>query len=1529
MDIETLASEIRESIAVQGDYGAALLALQFFVERVIFDPTSVAKVFASLELDMLCKAVAVQKTKALGAPGSTKFSGTFILATELSKAGGHNELIKDIVRLKLFPEPVSIVLTDCFERHDDELSKSFAADSGIEIRRAEGRGLDEKFSWLVDFLRRMPSEKILLLAHNQDSLAVSAAFGAKASAAVQDVVYVHHGDHHLSLGAATSDFVHVDPHNIGYFHCRNELGNRCNHYWPLTVNALADHVRKTPFIAAGMLTTCSSGRMEKFEAGSYLFDYFELIPIILGITGGTHVHIGNLLPARLLELRQAMSAADIDVSRFIHVPWVPSVARALLDHEVDLYISSFPLGGGKAALEAMASGIPLLMHQSYRSRFHGGVDIAYPGAFVWRNVPELLEVFARIDAGVLADHSVKARQHYETFHRDEILADACDFDVPQNESIIPPLTDFRSDELQCFLDDERRRSADSEVSRLRIETQLAELQVYEAQAQEFHVQLTRMTAKASAAETELERFRSETNNRTENNLRAMERDRQEISDYRFELASHRKEFEKNREDSMHIVNALAKNLAEIQQERDAIAGHQEQIAIHRAQIESDANRIAEIHMNSLEQEAKRSIDEAKRIADEAKRSIDEAKRSIDEAKRIADEAKRSADEAAVAALQDEVLRISLDRDSVKASSESSAATLLAEIHALRASTSWRVTKPLRLVSRFVRKGAVDTDHALPAQPVVAEHRVPADISHVAASESEAIVVANEAAPNLPADFVGSVYLKLNPDLQAAGVDAAEHFLSHGQRENRRYALPDFNVTVSERFDATLRTVLLVSHEASRTGAPILSLNLAQTLARKYNVVVLLLGGGALIPAFEATGATVLTASAVRGSPFVAHYVITQICERFEFDFALVNSIESRPVLPVLAELFVPTVSLVHEFASYTRPREAFREALQWSSEVVFSANVTKDNAFSTFPELAEASATVLPQGKCILPPSSGDLEAEDREGKRLQQLIRPKHMAAETLIVLGAGFVQLRKGVDLFIECASRVKRRAGARKLRFVWIGNGYDPDLDVGYSVYLHDQIRRAGLTDDVVFLGETSAIEAAYEVADLFLLSSRLDPLPNVAIDAMSQGVPVLCFDKTTGIADFLHDVGLGERCVAGYLDTDDIAAKILGFADSRAAIAEVGAECRARAGEYFNMTNYVARLETLAHEVRSRVDQEAADCRTILEAGVLRPDFADMQADAPVQHMVRRYVRTWACGIGRRKPFPGFHPGIYLERHGVAVAGGDPLADYLRAGEPQGAWNYTVITPEAARADVPVEMRVALHVHAYYVDLLPEIIGRLAANRQKVDLFISVTSDEACAAAQAHAAHHLGRVVTIRTVPNRGRDIGPFFTEFLDAMKDDYDLVGHFHTKKSVDIKDGNMGKRWFSFLADNLLGNASCGMLDVVVDSFDRDRSIGMVFADDPYISGMETNRRFAEPMSDRLGIHSIPEYFIYPVGTMFWARPAALQPIADLKLQWDDYPPEPLPYDGSMLHALERLIALAVPADSWKIATTNMNGVTR
>ena len=67
-------------------------------------------------------------------------------------------------------------------------------------------------------------------------------------------------------------------------------------------------------------------------------------------------------------------------------------------------------------------------------------------------------------------------------------------------------------------------------------------------------------------------------------------------------------------------------------------------------------------------------------------------------------------------------------------------------------------------------------------------------------------------------------------------------------------------------------------------------------------------------------------------------------------------------------------------------------------------------------------------------------DPEPAERERIRFDLRPAGWPADTVVILGAGAVTLRKGVDLFIACARRVAEMAPKTKFRFVWIGEGLD---------------------------------------------------------------------------------------------------------------------------------------------------------------------------------------------------------------------------------------------------------------------------------------------------------------------------------------------------------------------------------------------------------------------------------------------------------------------------------------------------------
>ena len=57
----------------------------------------------------------------------------------------------------------------------------------------------------------------------------------------------------------------------------------------------------------------------------------------------------------------------------------------------------------------------------------------------------------------------------------------------------------------------------------------------------------------------------------------------------------------------------------------------------------------------------------------------------------------------------------------------------------------------------------------------------------------------------------------------------------------------------------------------------------------------------------------------------------------------------------------------------------------------------------------------------------------------------------------------------------------------------------------------------------------------------------------------------------------------------------------------------------------------------------------------------------------------------------------------------------------------------------------------------------------------------------------------------------------------------------------------------------------------------------------------------------------------FPVGSMFWARSAALKPLLDLDLQPQHFPPEAGQVDGTLAHAIERMLGVTCRAGGYHL----------
>ena len=792
------------------------------------------------------------------------------------------------------------------------------------------------------------------------------------------------------------------------------------------------------------------------------------------------------------------------------------------------------------------------------------------------------------------------------------------------------------------------------------------------------------------------------------------------------------------------------------------------------------------------------------------------------------------------------------------------------------------------------------------------------------------------------EFDANYYWERYPDVAREQISCLGHYLRFGQEEGRR----PVSVAATLLFDRSRinqdrDTVLIISHEASRTGAPILAYNLVKRLRERYNVVSVLLGGGELTPSFLETSAAVIgPLSHADWHPVEAEHIARRLLRSYRIAYAIANSTESRLLVPGIATAFVPVLSLIHEFASYTRPQGAMGEGLDWSTQIIFSSDLTATAAIREHPRLSRRQIHVLQQGQCEIPFTS-NLQTNS-DVPPLEHIFRPKGWE-HALIVLGAGFVHIRKGVDLFLSCAAVIKEFDTARPVRFVWIGDGYDVVNDPQYSVYLHEQISRSGIETSVAIVPAVRDLEAAYKMCDVFFLSSRLDPMPNVAIDAAFRKLPVVCFEEASGIASLLSAENQLRLCVVPHLDVHAAARVIAHFASDESARARAGDDLHSYAKSTFDMDQYIERLDKLGRIGIDIMAQRKHDFVTIAEDPLfnkemfLAPGRCRVSRDQAIREFLTRWPAVGASsGTGSvfhfRRPCAGFNPQIYAHENSARFdfALINPLAHFIRSEKPEGPWQHQVITPNMSRHKTP-EPRPALHVHFFYPELAVDFLKKLDCNRATCDLLLTTDTEEKADSLHISSAGYARGRVRIDVVPNRGRDLGAFLSGFRD-LTDRYEIIGHLHSKRSLfslNTADPTLGDRWREFLWQNLLGDR-WPMMDIILSRFAADDRLGIVFAEDTHFCDWDGNLDIAKDLAKRMGLkETLPPFFDFPVGTMFWARAQALRRLFELRLEWNDYAPEPLPFDGTIVHALERLLPFISSDAGFRFATTHVRGVTR
>ncbi len=225
----------------------------------------------------------------------------------------------------------------------------------------------------------------------------------------------------------------------------------------------------------------------------------------------------------------------------------------------------------------------------------------------------------------------------------------------------------------------------------------------------------------------------------------------------------------------------------------------------------------------------------------------------------------------------------------------------------------------------------------------------------------------------------------------------------------------------------------------------------------------------------------------------------------------------------------------------------WRGLWSWGSMAAISTAVC--NSQETFFEIARRSRPAL---QPIFVPNAVEALSPERVQACRENWRARLGLNDDALLVLGVGRLARQKQFARFVRVVARV---AKSRPLRAVIAGK------DFGCLAELEALLGGLGLQDTVRLIGEVPDARELMCAADIFLLSSDHEGMPNVVLEAMAAGVPCVAA-KVNGVADLIRHGATG---FIGERDADDLARHVLSLASNADLRRAMGSRARTAIGQ----------------------------------------------------------------------------------------------------------------------------------------------------------------------------------------------------------------------------------------------------------------------------------------------------------------------------------------------------------------------------
>ena len=252
------------------------------------------------------------------------------------------------------------------------------------------------------------------------------------------------------------------------------------------------------------------------------------------------------------------------------------------------------------------------------------------------------------------------------------------------------------------------------------------------------------------------------------------------------------------------------------------------------------------------------------------------------------------------------------------------------------------------------------------------------------------------------------------------------------------------------------------------------------------------------------------------------------------------------------------------------------------------------------------------------------------------------------------------------------------------------------------------------------------------------------------------------------------------------------------------------------------------------------------------------------------------------------------------------------------------NYIVPSDKLLNPYNIEDRKIALLMYVYYKDAIDECLEYAFNLPKTVDLYFVYSIDDVYKEAVTKDLEmHFKNVHFVKKI-NKGRDVTSYLIDCREVF-DKYDYICYLHDKRSPQLGSAIKTRDFFAHCMNSILGGRE--YVKNIISLFENNKHLGLLVPPPLSFGEFLGSEFYLNPGNKKHMLNLIQEldlnvpfddFPVAPYGDFFWVRAKSMKKLYNKDWSYDrDIPAEPIPVDGTILHAIERIIPFVVQSEGY------------